>query len=107
MTNFIAFNIYEEGDTDGYSKTLLHTIVDHKLSGEAVKMADKYITTQSGTRQMRQTKVGWLFLVKWGDGLQQWIDLKVLKESNPVQVSEYVIARGIQYDPRLLGGSCM
>jgi hypothetical protein len=33
------------GDADGYSKTLLHTIVDHKSSGEAVKMADKYIPT--------------------------------------------------------------
>jgi hypothetical protein len=97
--NLIASNIYEEGDADGYSKTLLHTIVDHKSSGEAVKMADKYITTRSGTRRMRQTTVGWSFLVKWGDGSQQWIDLKVLKESNPVQVGEYVIARGIQYEP--------
>ena len=80
MANLIASNIYEEGDANGYSKALLHTIVDHKLSGEAVKMADKYITTRSGTRRMRQTTVGWLFLVKWGDGSQQWIDLKVLKE---------------------------
>jgi len=71
LANLIASNIYEEGDADGYSKTLLHTIVDHKLSGEAVKMADKYITTRSGTRRMRQTTVGWLFLVKWGDGPQQ------------------------------------
>ena len=70
-------------------------------------MADKYITTRSGTRRMRQTTVGWSFLVKWGDGSQQWIDLKVLKESNPVQVGEYVIARGIQLNPHSLGGSRM
>ena len=37
--------------------------------------------------------------MKWGDGSQQWIDLKVLKESNPVQVGVYVIARGIKYEP--------
>jgi len=43
--NLIASNIYEEGDADVYYKALLHTIVDHKSSGEAVKMADKYITT--------------------------------------------------------------
>ena len=37
--------------------------------------------------------------MKLGDGYQLWIDLKVLKESNPVQAGEYVIARGIQYEP--------
>ena len=91
MANLISSNIYEEGDANGYSKALLHKIVDHKSSGEAVKMADKYFTTQTGTKRTRQTAVGWSFLVKWGDGLQQWIDLKVLKESNPVQVGEYVM----------------
>ena len=62
-------------------------------------MADKYITTRTGTRRMMHTTVGWLFLVKWGDGSQQWIDLKILKESNPVQIGAYVIARGIQDEP--------
>jgi hypothetical protein len=97
--NVIASNIYEEGDADGFSSSLLYKIVDHKSSGEAIKMADKYITTRTGTRRMRQTTVGWSFLVKWGDGSQQWIDLKILKESNPVQVGAYVIARGIQDEP--------
>jgi len=69
----IASNIYEEGDADGFSSLLLYKIVDHKSSGEAIQMADKYITTHTGTQRMRQTTVGWLFLVKvkWGDGSQQ------------------------------------
>jgi len=62
-------------------------------------MADKYITTRTGTRRMRQTTDGRSFLVKWGDGSQQWIDLKIHKESNPVQVGAYVIAHGIQDEP--------
>ena len=97
--NTIASNIYEEGDADGFSTALLHSIVDHKSSGEAIKMADKYIVTRTGTRRLRQTTVGWSFLVEWNDGTRQWIDLKLLKESNPVQVGEYVIARGIQDEP--------
>ncbi len=44
---------------------------------------------------MRQTTQGWKFLVKWINGPHQWIDLKILKESNPVQVAEYVTARDI------------
>ena len=47
--NVIASNIYEEGDADGFSSSLLYKIVDHKSSGEAIKMADKYITTRTGT----------------------------------------------------------
>jgi hypothetical protein len=62
--NTIACIIYEEGNADGFSCALLHTIVDHKSSGEAIKMADKYITTKTDTRRMRQTTVGWSFLVQ-------------------------------------------
>jgi hypothetical protein len=48
---------------------------------------------------MRQTTVGWKLLVQWNDGSHQWIALKILKESNPVQVAEYAVARGIGNKP--------
>ncbi len=37
--------------------------------------------------------------MQWNDGSRQWIDLKILKESNPVQVAEYATARGITEHP--------
>jgi hypothetical protein len=89
--NTIASNIFMESDADCYSSSLLYEIVDHKSSGEATKMADKYFTTKAGTKRMRQTTQGWKFLVQWANGTRQWIALKVLKESNPVQVAEYVV----------------
>ena len=78
---------------------LLHQIIDHKSSEEAIKLEDKYITTRTGIRRLRETTVGWSFLIQWGDGSKQWVDLKVLKEFNPVQVGEYVISWGIQNEP--------
>ena len=57
--NVIASNIYEEGDADGFSSLMLYQIIDHKSSGEAVKLEDKYITTRTGTRRLRETTVGW------------------------------------------------
>ncbi len=57
------------------------------------------MTTITGMRRMRQTTVGWSFLIRWGDGSTQWVDIKVLKESNPVQVGEYIISREIQNEP--------
>ena len=97
--NTIAMNIFMESDANGFSSSLLYHIVDHECSGEAIRMADKYITTTTGTRRMRQTTVGWKFLVEWANGSRQWIDLKILKESNPVQVAEYAIARNIGEEP--------
>ena len=97
--NTIASNIFMESDADGFSSSFLYHIVDHKSSGEAIKMADKYITTKSGTRHLRQTTVGWKLLVEWANSSCQWIDLKLLKESNPVQVDEYATARNIADEP--------
>jgi hypothetical protein len=88
-----------ELDADGYSSSLLYEIVDHKSSGEATKMADKYLLTKTGTKQMHQTTQSWKFLVQWTNGMCQWIDLKILKESNPAQVAEYVTARNIADKP--------
>jgi hypothetical protein len=62
--NTIASNIYEEGDANGFLSALLHTIVDHKSSGEAVKMTDKYYHTKNGTQRMQETTIGWSFLVQ-------------------------------------------
>ena len=37
--------------------------------------------------------------MKWKDGTVTWKYLKDLKELNPINVAEYVTARGIQGDP--------
>jgi hypothetical protein len=98
-TNTIASNIFMESDADSFSSSLLYHIVDHKRSGEATTMADKCFLTKTGTKQMNQTTVGWKFLVKWANGSRQWIELTILKESNPVQVAEYAMARDIGEEP--------
>ncbi len=98
-TNMIASNIFQESDADGYSSLFLYHIIDHKRSGNAVSMEDKFFVTKSGTKCMRQTTVGWKLLIQWNNGSRQWIALKILKKSNPVQVAEYVIACGIGNEP--------
>ena len=50
--NTIASNIFMESDADGLSSSLLYEIVDHKSSGEATKMTDKYLITKIGTKRM-------------------------------------------------------
>ena len=48
--NTIASNIFMESDADSFSSTLLFHIVDHKRSGEATTMADKYFVTKTSTK---------------------------------------------------------
>jgi hypothetical protein len=62
-------------------------------------MADKFFTTKLGTKRMHQTTQGWKFLVEWSNGSCQWIDLKLLKEFNPVQVAKYASSRSIEEEP--------
>ncbi len=62
--NTIATNIYMESDADGHSSLLLYHIVDHKKSGDATLMEDKYFVTATGTKHIRQTTKGWKLLVQ-------------------------------------------
>ena len=77
----------------------MEAILDHKRDGTAVPMADKFFNTKQGKLTQRHTTVGWSFLIKWKNGPKEWVNLKVLKESNPVDVAEYVTVRGIEQEP--------
>ena len=66
------------------------------MDKQSVKNKDQWIVTKRGRRSMPQSTVGWKFCVKWKDGAVTWISLKDLKESNPIEVVEYVKAHNIQ-----------
>ena len=48
---------------------------------------------------MRKTTMGWKHLVQFRDGSKQWVPLKVLKETNLIEVRKFVVARGIDDQP--------
>ena len=97
--NLIAESIYNGVDYDGYATSSSYNIIAHKCSGDAIRMEDKYFVTKSGTKRMRQTTKGWSMLIEWTDGRRQWMDLKLLKQSNQLQVAEYAAARGLSDEP--------
>ncbi|KAL7528322.1 hypothetical protein ACHAXR_005938, partial [Thalassiosira sp. AJA248-18] len=97
--NIIAENILNQVDLDGYHSQMLAGIVDHQMDRYAVHKKDKYMTTKRGNRALRKTTAGWNFTIKWKDGTTEVIPLKILKESNPVEVAEYAVARGLEEEP--------
>ena len=88
--NVIALNVLEQVESDGHYTVKLKRILDHCREGNAISKESKYVQTRDGQRKLRQSTVGWKFLVEYTDGKKQWIMLKDLKESNTVEVAEYV-----------------
>jgi len=97
--NVIAENMYAQVDPDGCRQQLLDKILDHRRKSDAVETDDMYIKTRSGKRRMRHTTAGWDLFVEWKDKSKQWIPLKILKHSNPLEVAEYAMSRNRSTQP--------
>jgi hypothetical protein len=97
--NVIAESMYSQIDDEGHSYQLLQEIIDHKSDGNAVVKDDGFTEQPDGTRMPRMTTKGWKLLVQWKDGTSNWIPLKDLKESNPVETAEYAVANKIAEEP--------
>ena len=94
-TNIIAEALYNQVDDEGYNYSLFHDIVAHRKSKKAVPATAG--TTSSGKPVI--TTKGWDLQVSWKDGTTDWIPLSQLKESNPIEVSEYAVAQNLQNEP--------
>ena len=78
-------------NSEGHSSSQMSYIIGHKCDGVAVKMENNHIMPKNGQMKLRQTIVGWSFYSKWKDGIMNRIALKILKESNPVNIAVYAV----------------
>ena len=97
--NYIVESVFAQVDQDGNRQVLLNEIIDYHTTGKEVKQQDAFITTRTGTKRRRETTIGCELLVQWKDGSMNWIALKDLKESYPVQVAEYSVGMRISMEP--------
>ena len=72
----------------------MDSIVDHAKDGSAVSIDDFHIIV-NGQKKVRKTTKGWKLCVLWKDRTTSWEALKDLKESNPVEVTEYAVVNQI------------
>ena len=97
--NYMAENLFMQVDQEGNRHVLLDKLVDYRVNGHEVKLQDAFITSGTGTRRRRETTIGWELLAQWKDGSTNWISLKDLKESYPVQTAEYTVTPKIAMEP--------
>jgi len=99
FANVIAENMFSQTDSEGRQYLLMKEITDHKTDGTAITQANGLITLRSGRTVKKKTTKGWKLLVEWKEGSSDWVPLKDLKESNPVEVAEYAKANGLSEEP--------
>ncbi len=97
--NLIAENLFSQIDEEGRSFHLLKDIDDHRYTSDAIPREDGTYTTSTGTTRKKRTTKGCELLVTWVDGSANWVPLKELKISNPVEVAEYAKSNGIDTHP--------
>ena len=97
--NVIAENIYAQCDDEGNRHAVLAEIIDHKADGRALRSHDGFISNKKGRRIMKKTTRGWQILCQWKDGSTDWVDMKHVKDSNPIELAEYAVANRIQEEP--------
>ena len=97
--NNIAENLFAQIDDEGNRQVLMDEIIGNRSNEHAVKQQDAFIMTKMGTKRRRETTKGWELLVRWKDSRTDWIALKDIKESYPVQVAEYAVSSRISEEP--------
>jgi hypothetical protein len=96
--NVIAENMYAQSDIEGRQWNLMEGIIDHRAHGHFVEPDDMYIKHGSN-KKVRETTKGWHLCVEWKDGTTSWDRLADLKESNPVEVTEYAATKSLLNTP--------
>ena len=97
--NNIAENVFAQIDDDGNRQVLMDEIIGHGSNEHAVKHQDAFIVTKTGTKRRKETTKGWELTIQLKDGGTDWVALKDIKESYPVQVAEYAVSSHISEEP--------
>lgn len=58
-----------------------------------------YVTTKRGRRVLKKTTKGWKIQCQWKDGSTDWVDMRYVKDSNPIDLAKYAVANRIQEEP--------
>jgi hypothetical protein len=99
VANAIAMNMFAQVDEEGHRHVMLKEISDFRKDASAVTAQDAMFTMPNGTVRRRQTTKGWSLLAEWKDGSSNWIPLKDLKNSHPLEVAEFAVASRIAEEP--------
>ena len=90
-TNVIAENLLSQVDQEGHWQLLIDKIIDHRSSSDTILKQEGTYLTSIGARPKKQMARGWELCIQWKDGSTNWVALKDMKNSFPVEAAEYAV----------------
>ena len=99
QANNLIENLMNNVDDDGRTEMIMDEILDHRTNEEAVPKEDGWVQNSAGTSKRAITTKGWDIKVQWSDSSTNWVPLRDIKESNPIEVAEYAIRTNIADQP--------
>jgi hypothetical protein len=97
--NLIAEAMYAQCDLDGNPYVLLESIIDHRQLDNTIRPSDQKVVQPDGRTYMKCSTIGWQICCQWKDGSTSWESLADLKESHPLETTEYAVTQGIDHKP--------
>ena len=97
--NVIAENIMSQVDSDGHRQCLLDEIIDHRCDDTAMSTGTNQYSDANNIPRQTFTTVGHQVCAQWQDGSTNWVTLKDMKNSYPVELAEYAVASKIDHLP--------
>ena len=91
----IAENLLAQTDDKGCRHLLLDVILDVKADKDGVPKERGLRANQHGITTRVCTLKGWHVLACWKGGMTEWVELKDMKDSYPVEMAEFAVASQI------------
>ena len=98
-TNVIAKNLLAQMDDEGHRHLMLDEILDMKTHKDPVPKEWGLRANHHGTTTRVRTLKGWHVLARWKGGMTEWVELKDMKDSYPVEMAEFAVASQVQDEP--------
>lgn len=97
--NQIAQAMYSQVDSEGNVHQFMEEIIGHRKGDDAVTKEDGYWISKGGNKTPKRTTAGWEICIKWKTGEIEWVSLKDIKDSNPIELAEYAVRNRISDEP--------
>ena len=97
--NIIAENMMSQVDSEGHHYKVLTEVTDNKKNDSSISNVDCFINSSSGNIHRKRTTLVWKLLVEFKEVSVDWVPLKDLKHSNPVELDQYAAANEMSYEP--------
>ena len=99
--SLIAENMVDQVDKESFEYNMLASILDYRKTRDALPSDDEGLgnADDKGKDKYIHTTDGWSFHLLWKDENKEWVPLKEVKDSNPIELAEYVRAQRLHEEP--------